>query len=215
MRSLLGMTLTEADLSPPERACFELAWEALREGNLPVGAVVVDGAGRTVAAGRNRIHENHAPAPQLANNLLAHAEVNALVQLSPALRYPDHQLISTLEPCILCVGATSMATVGRLTFVGSDPYGGAAGGILPTPHTDHVPVEFSGPRADSFGLLAAGLHMAFFLRRKPSSHVMSVHRQLRPDLAEAGEALVGAGLFDLAAGGVTWSAAVGRLLSVV
>lgn len=209
------MTLTEADLSEPERACFELAWEALCEGSLPVGAVVVDGAGRTVAAGRNRIHENRAPAPQLANNLLAHAEVNALVQLSPAQRYPDYHLVSTLEPCSLCVGAVSMSTVGRLTFVGADPYGGATGGILPTPHTDRVPVEFSGPRADGFGLLAAGLHVAFYLRRKPSGHVISVHRQLRPDLAEAGQALVGAGLFDLAASGVTWSAALGRLLSVV
>ena len=70
----------------PWRASFHLAWEAFAAGTIPVGAVVVDEAGRIVAEGRNRIFNDAAPARQLAATRLAHAELNALAQLSNARR---------------------------------------------------------------------------------------------------------------------------------
>ena len=107
------MTLGSDDLSGPEYACLELAWEALRRRSLPVGAVVTDAEGTVVATGRNRVFESAAPAPQIAGSRLAHAEVNALAQLSPRRRYEDHHLVVTLEPCTLCTGALAMSAVRR------------------------------------------------------------------------------------------------------
>ncbi len=103
-----------SSLSPAERLCLELAWEAFGAGSVPVGAVVLDAADVVVATGRSRMYENSAPSPELSNSLLAHAEVNALVGLDPRRRYENHTLVSVLEPCPLCVGALAMSTVGRL-----------------------------------------------------------------------------------------------------
>ena len=87
-----------SSLSQAERLCLELAWEAFGAGSVPVGAVVLDAADGVVATGRSRMYENSAPPPELANSLLAHAEVNALVGLDPRRRYENHTLVSALEP---------------------------------------------------------------------------------------------------------------------
>jgi tRNA(Arg) A34 adenosine deaminase TadA len=118
-------------LEEPWRVCFELAWEALGANTIPVGSALVDGGGEIVATGRNRVYELDAPVPQIANSLLAHAEVNALVGLDPERRYEDHVLYSSLESCVLCVGATVMATVGRIRFAATRPARSSA----PTPTT--------------------------------------------------------------------------------
>ena len=49
-------------------AAFTLAWEAFQERSIPVGAVLVDGAGTIVARGRNRMSATAAPAGQLAGS---------------------------------------------------------------------------------------------------------------------------------------------------
>ncbi len=209
------MTTDATHLSGPERNALELAWDALRLGSLPVGAVVTDAAGQVVARGRNRVYETVAPAPEIAGTRLAHAEVNALTRLGPQRRYEDHHLVVTLEPCPLCTGALAMSTVGRLTYLGADPYAGATAAVGPTPYTRRLPVAISGPRQDRWGRLAAGLHVAFYLRRDPAGRVVSAHRELRPDLAAAADALVLAGLFELAERGLSWSEAADDLLAVV
>ena len=207
------MTWGAGDLSGPEHACLELAWEALCGGSLPVGAVVTDAEGTVVATGRNRVFESAAPAPQIAGSRLAHAEVNALAQLSPRRRYEDHHLIVTLEPCLLCTGALAMSAVGRLTYLGADPYAGGTTVVGPTPYTARLPIAITGPRPGRVGRLAAGLHVAFYLRRAPGGQVVSVHRELRPDIADAGDALVRAGIFDLSERGLPWPDVAPQLLA--
>ena len=69
--------------------------------------------------------------------------------------------------------------------------------------------------AHGVGRFAAGLHVAFYLRRGPAGQVVSVHRELRPDLGEAGEALVRAGLFELAGRALPWSQVAAELLAAV
>jgi tRNA(adenine34) deaminase len=141
----------------------------VRRGDDPGGRGDVDGSGRVVAEGRNRIYERAAPAGEVANSLLAHAEVNALVRLDPEHRYEDHVLYTALEPCLLCVGAAVMATVGRVRYAGADPYGGGDGGLIGVnPHVERVPLRLEGPRRDPFGAFATALHVAFFLRLWPS-----------------------------------------------
>ena len=134
-------------LEEPWRVCLSLAWEAYGAGTIPVGAALVDSEGAVVAQGRNRVYEHAAPPRQLANSLLAHAEVNALLALDPERRYEDHVLYTALEPCLLCVGATVMTTVGRIRYAGADPYGGADGALTGgNVHTELPPPQPRRPR---------------------------------------------------------------------
>lgn len=196
-------------------ACLDLAWSAMCAGTVPVGAVLVNGLDEIVATGRSRMYETSAPPPEIANSLLAHAEVNALIGLTPDLRYVDHHLVTTLEPCVLCMGAAAMATVGAITFLGADLYGGASSGFVSTPHTARVPVDVFGPRADGIGRLAAGLHVAFYLHRKPTGQVIAVHRELAPVVVAVAERLIAADVFGMAAAGTPWRDARVALLEVV
>ena len=80
---------------------IELAREAAAEGEVPVGAVVLDAGGAVIGRGRN-LREAHA-------DPLAHAEVKAMTQAARSLgtwNLADCTLIVTLEPCPMCAGTT-------------------------------------------------------------------------------------------------------------
>jgi tRNA(adenine34) deaminase len=170
---------------PPWRAAFRLAWAAFTAGTIPVGAVVVDESGQIVAEARNRIFDAAAPAQQLAATRLAHAELNALAQLSNSRRWDACTLYTTLEPCPLCVTAASVASVGRIVYAGRDVYSGGSALIdadLVTPRLLNVTIE--GPLASSLALLGAALHLAFFVSRETghSDALVETYRDRRPDL---------------------------------
>jgi tRNA(adenine34) deaminase len=187
------------ELDRPWQRAFELAWEAYARGTTPVGAVVADESGRIVAEGRNARYDRDAP---LAGSHIAHAEIGALAGLSSERNYPDHVLVTTLEPCLLCAGAAVMSNVGTVRFAGVDPYGGAS--ALPAGLNAHLRrglTRFEGPREDALGLVAAALHVEFYLRRKRNGHVVAAYREATPDLLGAGEALNAARLHTAAAGG--------------
>jgi tRNA(Arg) A34 adenosine deaminase TadA len=127
-----------------ERA-LELAWEAFCGGTTPVGAVVIDAAGDIVAEGRGRRYEPAGPPGQLAGSHVAHAEVNALAQLSADRHYEDHALLTTLEPCGMCHGAAIQASVGSLAYAGADPYAGTGHLDFGIPQTRNRPLRVTGP----------------------------------------------------------------------
>ncbi len=105
------------------RRAMELATLAAREGEVPVGALVVK-EGELVAEGWNRPISHHDPT--------AHAEIQALRAAGKALnnyRLPGTTLYVTLEPCPMCAGAIVHARVGRVVFAASDPRTGAAGSV--------------------------------------------------------------------------------------
>ncbi len=85
-----------------------------------MGAVLVDADDRIVAEGRNRIGEADAPAGRLRNTSIAHAEMDVLAQL-PLGDYTEFRLYTTLEPCLLCRSAATMAGVGTVHFLAADP----------------------------------------------------------------------------------------------
>lgn len=103
-----------------ERA-LELAREAERDGEVPVGAVVVlDDA--IIGEGRNRMIG--------ANDPSAHAEIDALRDAGRRVgnyRFPGASLYVTLEPCVMCAGAMVHARIGRVIYAATDPKTGAAG----------------------------------------------------------------------------------------
>jgi tRNA(Arg) A34 adenosine deaminase TadA len=169
------------------RASFELAREAFRAGSIPVGAVVVDATGNTVAEGRNRIFESDAPRGQLADSFLAHAELNALAGLEPVRRYGEHSLYTTLEPCALCVGAAIMVMVGRVCFASNDLYAGGSRFRLDNPHAARRPLVVEGPLDGVVGDLGELLHVAHFLWRRPDGLLVEVHRERNSRIVEVAE----------------------------
>lgn len=114
---------TSLDVEFMSRAC-ELADEAQRVGEVPVGAVVVKD-GIIIGEGWNRPIGNSDPT--------AHAEIIALRAAASALgtyRLLDTTLYVTLEPCAMCAGAMVHARVKRLVYATTDPRAGAAGSIF-------------------------------------------------------------------------------------
>jgi tRNA(adenine34) deaminase len=114
---------TQRDLTWMRRA-LALANEAAALGEVPVGAVVVDGDGRVVGEGRNVRERNADP--------LGHAEIVAIAAASRTLgrwRLSGCTLYVTLEPCFMCAGALVNARVDRLVFGALDPKAGAVGSL--------------------------------------------------------------------------------------
>jgi tRNA(Arg) A34 adenosine deaminase TadA len=130
LKSTLGIDIGGfrmwASLSEPWKACFEEAWEAYRGGSIPIGAVLADRNGTVIYRGRNRVHELEAPPGQIFLNRLAHAEINALLQVKT--RNSDdlkaYTLYTTTEPCVLCFGAIVMSGVRTVRYAASDPVAG-------------------------------------------------------------------------------------------
>lgn len=94
---------------------LDQARAAADRGEVPVGAVVVDPAGRVVAADGNRTREMADPT--------AHAEILAIraaCRAAGSERLPGHDLWVTLEPCPMCAAAISAARIGRLYYGADD-----------------------------------------------------------------------------------------------
>ncbi len=141
-------------------AALAEARAAADRGEVPVGAVVVDPAGRIVARAGNRTRELADPT--------AHAEILALRAACAAAgteRLPGHALYVTLEPCPMCAAAIGFARIARLVFGAADPKsGGVLHGprIFTHPQAHHVPEVVDGIGAEA----AAGLLTAFFAARR-------------------------------------------------
>lgn len=182
-------------LFPPWRECFELAWDALRAGSVPVGAMIVDQHGTVVSRGRSRSLEATGPAGQLWDTYLAHAEVNALAGL-PSGHYPHHTLYTTLEPCLLCSAAATLCHVGTVRYAGSDPLWS---GVERLPElNEHIarrwPARY-GPVDGPLALFGTLFPLIFSLRRDPHGPVAVSHERSMPlvvalarDLLASGEA---------------------------
>ena len=78
---------------------FRQAWEALRTGNIAVGACAAAPDGTIVHAARNRIADQHGPAGEAFGSSVAHAEVNVLARIGYG--QPKRLVLTTtLEPCL-------------------------------------------------------------------------------------------------------------------
>lgn len=106
------------------RMALELARQAADEGEVPVGAVVVQGD-RVVGKGRNRRETD--------KNALAHAEVEAINEACRTLggwRLSGCTLYVTLEPCPMCAGAIINSRIDRVVQGTVDPKAGSCGSVV-------------------------------------------------------------------------------------
>jgi tRNA(adenine34) deaminase len=144
------------------RQALRQARRGYREGEVPVGAVVVHN-GVIVARAHNR--------PIHLTDPSAHAEILALRRAGRKLgnyRLPACTLYVTIEPCAMCVGAIVQARIQRLVVGATDPKAGACGSVLAVLNhqklNHHVVFESGILQADC----AAILRQFFHERRKTS-----------------------------------------------
>jgi tRNA(adenine34) deaminase len=106
---------------------LKMAQQAFEEDEIPVGAVVVC---------RNKIIARAYNQTERLTDATAHAEMLAITAAANALgsKYlPECKLYVTLEPCVMCAGASFWSQIGELHYAASDPkrgYASLAGGIL-------------------------------------------------------------------------------------
>lgn len=122
------------------RQALGLAARAGAQGEVPVGAVLVDAEGTVLGEGWNQPIGGHDPT--------AHAEIMAL--RAAAARVENYRLTGTvlyvtLEPCAMCAGALIHARLARVVYGATDPKAGAAGSVFDILGTrqlnHHVEVE--------------------------------------------------------------------------
>ncbi|WP_051681754.1 nucleoside deaminase [Cellulomonas sp. HZM] len=150
--------------SPADDAAMGVALDearaSLASGDVPVGAVVLGPDGAVVGRGHNVREADHDPA--------GHAEVVALRAAAAALgrwRLDDCTLVVTLEPCLMCAGATVLARVPRLVLGAWDPKAGACGSqwdVVRDRRLNHRVEVVGGVRADECGALL----VEFFERQR-------------------------------------------------
>ena len=102
-----------------------LAEAAASAGEVPVGALLVDGYGSTLAEAANCPIANHDPT--------AHAEIEVLRAAGAAAgnyRLSGTTLYVSLEPCFMCAGALIHARVERVVFGAKDSRAGALGSVF-------------------------------------------------------------------------------------
>jgi tRNA(adenine34) deaminase len=103
---------------------ISLAKDAADNGDVPVGALVVNEAGEVLGTGHNLRQVNNDPT--------AHAEIVAMRMAASKLnnwRMDDLTMIITLEPCAMCAGAISQSRFKRVVFGAWDEKAGAVGSV--------------------------------------------------------------------------------------
>jgi tRNA(adenine34) deaminase len=124
------------------------AEQALRENEVPIGAVIVHG-GRVIASAHNQREQLHDPT--------AHAEMIAITQAAEARqswRLDGCTLYVTLEPCPMCAGAILQARLPVVVYGATDPKAGAVDTLyhlLGDPRLNHRTEVVAGVLADPCG----------------------------------------------------------------
>jgi len=135
---------------------LDLARSTADDGDVPVGAIVLDATGVVIGRGRNTRERDADPT--------GHAEVVAIRDAAASRRewrLEGCTLVVTLEPCTMCAGAIVAARLQRLVFGAFDDKAGAVGSlwdVVRDRRLNHRPEVVSGVRAQE----SADLLRTFF-----------------------------------------------------
>jgi tRNA(adenine34) deaminase len=128
--------------------------------DVPVGTLIIDPAGKVIAAAHNQREQ--------AGDPTAHAEILAIRAAAAHLgtwRLSGCTLVVTLEPCTMCAGAAVLARVERIVYGAVDPKAGAVGSlwdVVRDRRLNHRPEVIASVLADECGALLT----EFFARRR-------------------------------------------------
>lgn len=91
---------------------LQLANQAYALGEVPIGALIVYG-GEVIATAHNRVESDQ--------TVLGHAELLCIAKASSRLKAwrlngADVTLYTTLEPCMMCMGAIGLSRVNRVVY---------------------------------------------------------------------------------------------------
>jgi tRNA(adenine34) deaminase len=106
------------------RLALAEAQQAVEEGEVPVGAVIVRG-GRVIASAHNQREQLRDPT--------AHAEIIGITQAAASVggwRLDECVLYVTLEPCVMCAGAIVQARIPLVVYGATDPKAGAVDSLF-------------------------------------------------------------------------------------
>jgi len=132
------------------RLALDEAEQAMREAEVPIGAVVMHGE-RVVARAHNQREQLRDPT--------AHAEMIAITQAAAALgswRLEGCTLYVTLEPCPMCAGAILQARIPTVVYGAADPKAGAVQTLyqlLSDPRLNHRCLIVPGVLAEACGAI--------------------------------------------------------------
>jgi tRNA(adenine34) deaminase len=138
---------------------IDLARDAERAGEVPVGAIVVLD---------NKIIGKGFNCPISANDPTAHAEIIAMRDAAKSIgnyRLTGTTLYVTLEPCLMCAGAMVHARIDRLVYGTDDPKTGvinSQGRVLELEFLNHHIKTTAGVQSQA----CASLLTAFFRERR-------------------------------------------------
>lgn len=131
------MNKNDDSITSAMKEALRLAQEAAKAGEVPVGAVVIDGDGNIIGRGSNLRERDSDP--------LAHAEVLAMKSAAAfrkSWNLSNCTLVVTLEPCPMCAGAILQTRLKCVVFGAWDAKLGACGSvwdILRDPHVGSQP----------------------------------------------------------------------------
>jgi tRNA(adenine34) deaminase len=119
-----NQSMTKTDDALWMRQAIDLASVAGQQGDVPVGAIVLNPQGEVVGRGFNN--------REVAGDPMGHAEIVAIRQAAEftgSWRLDGHTLVVTLEPCTMCAGAAVQTRLARLVFGAFDEKAGAVGSL--------------------------------------------------------------------------------------
>ena len=154
----MSFSQSEIDARWMQQALQQAELADTRDGEVPVGAVIVGADGDVIGLGSNRVISDNDPT--------AHAEIVALRtagQYARNYRLPGATLYVTLEPCAMCAMAMVHARVARVVFGAFDPKTGAAGSVfdlLADPRHNHQVEVVGGVLGEEAGALLTGYFRA-------------------------------------------------------
>ena len=152
--------MTLADAQNAMMLALEEANLALEEGEIPVGAVILQN-GSVIARGHNLRETPQDP--------MGHAEIVAIRRAAEALgtwRLDNCDLIVTLEPCCMCAGAIAAARLQSIIYGAADPAAGCCGSIYSLTEDPALPGRRVPVHAGIMAEECERLLSSFFLKKR-------------------------------------------------
>jgi HAD superfamily hydrolase (TIGR01509 family) len=120
-----GAILTQNVIERLMKEALAVAREGLDSGEVPIGCVIAGGDGTIIARGHNELNASQ--------NKTAHAEMVTFVRAAGKIPTDSKDLIlvSTLEPCVMCLGACMEAAVDTILFGLAAPTDGGRKRVRP------------------------------------------------------------------------------------